>query len=399
MKKLIQPLLSAAGLLIVLAGCTNKYEGNKIHIGSFNQSIVESGELQAVESKDFVMPRFGDYWYQMKVIGLVEHGTKVKAGDSIIQLDPADVKKVIVDLETRLETEKGNLDKLLVSQNNSKSDEEINLKNAQASFDLKKLEMEYVRFESPQTKKIKELEFEQEKRALEKTKRSIVLNRIVRKNDLKIQQTQISQLQREIRAARDVLPRLTIRTPIPGIFQIAKARRTGTFLKVGDQVYEGSNLGSVPNLKKMKVETQVNEFDYSKLFIGQKVLVRLDALPSVDFKGEVTRLGKLCYKKDPKSNEKIFDVEVVVDEEDDRLKPGMTVSCEFICKELPKATFVPLNCVDTTSTGYCIYLKKGTGYLTVPVRTGPNNNTHIVIYGDFKKNQEVIPVDEIKTDD
>ena len=400
MKRKLKGLgLLAPGILSMLVSCSgNPFDSYKIQRGTFNQTVIESGELAAVETKAFILPRYGDYWYQMKIIGLLDHGTEVKAGDSIIQLDPSEVKKVIIELEGQLETEQANMDKLLVNQSNRRSELDTNLKNGLASFNLKKLEMEYTRFESSQIRKAKELEFKQEEIALDKIKRSIDFNKIIEKNDLIIQRIKINQMKKNIKSAYDVLPRLTIRTPIPGIFQIARNRRNRTMLKIGDQIYQGANMGNVPNLSKMKVETQINEFDYQKISVGQKVIVRLDALPDVSFNGEVTLIEKLCYRKDQKSKQKVFDVEVKILKEDERLKPGMTVSCEFFCKELRNVVYVPLNCIDTTKTGHCVYLKKGNGYIPVNVKIGPSNNTQIVIYGDFKKGQRLVPVEETQKD-
>ncbi len=80
----------------------------------------------------------------------------------------------------------------------------------------------------------------------------------------------------------------------------------------------------------MKVNTQVNETDFLKINTGQKVAVTLDAMPKVVFNGEVAYIGKLCRLKDQKSRQKVFDVEVRILKPDERLKPGMTVRCEFL---------------------------------------------------------------------
>lgn len=395
--KEIRLFLMAPVVLSMLVSCSNQpFNTYKIEKGTFSQTIVETGELAAIDTRSFTMPRFGEYWYEMKIIGMLDHGTVVKAGDSIIQLDPTDVKKVIIDLEGELETQEATLEKLIVNQSNRISELKTNLKNGEASFNLKKLEMEFSRFESDQIRKIKELEFEQEKIALSKINRSLDFNQIIAFNDLKIQKTRVNQLKRDLKSAYAVLPKLTIRTPISGIFQIAINRRTRNMVKIGEQVYQGNNMGNVPNLTRMKVTTSVNENDFFKISLGQKVVVRLDAIPDVSFKGEISTIGKLCHLKDDKSRQKVFDVEVKLLAFDERLKPGMTVSCEFYCKELKNVTFVPLNCVDTTETGNCIYLQKGNGYLPINVKTGQANNTHIVIIGNFQKGQKIIPVNEIK---
>jgi len=133
-----------------------------------------------------------------------------------------------------------------------------------------------------------------------------------------------------VKTAYEILPQLTIRTPITGIFQIAYNRRTREVVKVGDELYQSSPIASVPDLTWMKVLTTVNELDFTRLQEGQEVKVRLDAMPELVFVGKVSYVGKLCRKFDDKSKQKVFDVEVNLLKPDERLKPGMTVSCEFI---------------------------------------------------------------------
>ena len=318
-------------VLLLIAGCKEKSAGERKLIEKGNR-IVETGELAAIDSRAFVLQRYGRYWYQMKIIGLLKHGSKVNAGDSIIQLDPTEIKKYIIDREGELETQIAALEKMKVDQSNRRNDLESNLKSEAASFNLRKLEMESSRFESARIRKIKELEFEQAKIGFAKVQRQLNLNKIRENSDLKIQKIRISRLKDEIKSAYDILPQLTIRTPIDGIFQVGDNQRTGQMLKVGDEIYVGNNMGNVPALKWMKVNTTISENDFMKIAVGQKVTVRLDALPKVEFEGEIMYVGKLCRLKENKSKQKVFDVEVKILKSDERLKPGMTVSCEYLLK-------------------------------------------------------------------
>ncbi|MDL2255177.1 efflux RND transporter periplasmic adaptor subunit [Parabacteroides sp. OttesenSCG-928-G06] len=292
--------------------------------------IIETGELAAVNSKAFVLPRYGRYWYEMRIIGILEHGSIVQAGDSIIQVDPTEIKKFIIDRESNLETEVANLNKLMVDHENKINEQESKVKNETASFNLKKVELESSRFESDRLRRIKELEFEQAKIGLAKEKRKLELLQIVNANDLRIQEIKTQQIENEINDAYNILPTLTIYTPISGVFQIAHSYRTGTLVKVGDNIYPGNNIANVPELKWMKVNTFINETDFLKIHTGQKVTIRLDAMPNVSFDGEIAYIGKLCHLRDQKSKQKVFDVEVNIIKPDERLKPGMTVSCEFL---------------------------------------------------------------------
>lgn len=319
-------------LIIVLfvSSCRNnstEANGDKIAGG---KNIIETGELAAVNSKSFVLARYGRRFFEMKVIGILEHGAIVNEGDSIIQLDPTEVKKFIIDMESNMETQHAALEKMKVDQDNRRSEYDSRIKSELASFDLKKIEYESSKFETERFQKIRELQFEQAKITLAKEKRKLELSKIIDANDFKIQEIRVSQLENEIQGAYDVIPALTIKTPIAGVFQIAWNWRSNGLLKVGDNIYPGNNMANVPELKYMKVNTYINENDFLKIKEGQKVAVRLDAMPKVSFDGEISYIGKLCHLRDQKSRQKVFDVEVEILKPDERLKPGMTVSCEFL---------------------------------------------------------------------
>lgn len=389
------PIVYLLLLLTVFVSCSTSEERGPVVVqGPFQQTITETGELAAVNAKTFVMPRFGRYWYEMKIIGLLEHGTAVKAGDSLIQFDPSEIKKFIIDRETNLETQRANLEKTTVEIENRRSDIRSTLRSEQAAFDLKQLGMEQYRFESDKVKKVKKLEFEQAKIRLEKAQKSAHYSEIIAKNQLQIQQIRVKRIESQIADAYEILPTLTVHTPISGIFQIATKRRSREMLQLGDEVRMGNRLGDVPDLTWMKVNTVVDEADFLKVFEGQDVEVRLDALPDLTFQGEVTQVSRLCRPIDWGARQKVFDVEVTLKVSDERLKPGMTVSCEFICARLDQALSVPLNCVENVDGKSYVYLNKPGSNLKLQVKTGPSNNTHVVVEGNIEKGQRLVPISQ-----
>ncbi|MFA7357682.1 MAG: hypothetical protein WCZ67_00110, partial [Bacteroidales bacterium] len=231
-------LLFGLGLgLFLLSGCKEAVQDNNvIKRGEFKQTITETGELLTLDNRAIVMPRYGRYWYNMKIIGLVEHGAKVQAGDSLVQFDPTEVKKFIMDRQTQLENEQANLEKMLVQQKNNLNNLQSTLRSEEASFNLRKLTMEYTKFESERVQEIKRLQFRQAEINFEKVKRRIELTKVMSANDLKIQKIKVAQVENEIQMAQEVLPQLTLRAPISGIFQVARKRRSRDNLAVGDDV-------------------------------------------------------------------------------------------------------------------------------------------------------------------
>jgi len=293
-------------------------------------SIIETGTLEAINNELFILPRYSMYWYEMRIIGLAENGTIVHVGDSIIQVDASEVNKNIIDRETRLETQIANLEKLLVSQSTQISEAEARIRSETATFNLKRIELESSRFETERQRAIKQLEFKQAELNLAKEKRKLDLAKIIHENDIKIQQIRIQQIENDLKHFNEIIPLLTVRSTVAGVFQRGRNVRNGQPLSLGDMMYCGYSMGNVPELKWMKVNTFINENDFLKIEVGQKVTVRLDATPEIKFNGEVAFVGRLCRIKEPNSKQKGFDVEVKLLDSDERLKPGMTVSCEFL---------------------------------------------------------------------
>jgi len=330
--KIIIPLLLAAAVFLVSCGSGSGGDANGENV-SGGKTIIESGTLEAINIKTFILPRFSMYWYTMRIIGIVEHGKMVSEGDSIIQIDPSEVNKSILERETTLETQVADLEKMYVSQANQISDMESKIRNETASFNLKKIELESSRFETERQRSIKQLEFKQAEINLAKEKRKLELAKIVITNDLKIQKIKIQQIENDLTHFKRIISTLTIRTPVAGVFQRGINPSTGAMLNAGDMMYPGFSMGNVPELKWMRVNTFINENDFLKIRTGQKAIVRLDALPEVKFNGEISYIGKLCRQRENNSRQKVFDVEVKMLDIDERLKPGMTVSCEFLTNQ------------------------------------------------------------------
>jgi multidrug efflux pump subunit AcrA (membrane-fusion protein) len=298
--------------------------------------IVETGTLEAVRTKAFIMPRAQYNFGAMRVVGLIEHGAMVQAGDSLMQLDPSGLNRYILDREASLENELAAKEKLIVTNENRIRELESSIANEQASFDLKRIEVEATAFESERTRRVKELEFEQARINLAQNRRRLELAHVMNENDMKIQNIRLEQIESDLRNVDRIRSEYTIRTTVNGVFQVGMNYRSyPNLLKVGDEVYQGQPLGNVPELEHMKVTTFVNENDFLKVTTGQSVAIRLDATPDVVFDGRVSYIGRLCRPRDPgsASRQKGFDVEVEVMRPDERLKPGMTVSCEFLATD------------------------------------------------------------------
>jgi HlyD family secretion protein len=384
-------------LLIILSySCSiGKSDDYTIMSGSFRQSIIEPGELDAVNASYIMMPRIAyQYGYQFKIIGLADHGKIIHKGDSIIKLDPSSVYKYILDREDMLENELASAKKQQVQSENNIQELSAQFKSEKASYDLKTLELERVKFDTEVKRRIKELEFQQATITLNKVKRNLALKPKLDNFDRKIQNIKVIQRRAELISAKETLKQFLITSPLDGTFQVATNRNYSNpqNWKIGDSPYTGYIIASIPDITRMKAKTYINEAEFKKVKPGMKVIVRLDALLSVPFNGTIKDISKICFTR---GSEKVFNVTVEIVESDLRLKPGMTVNCEYLLYESEKELFVPNNCLFNEDGRSYIFLKKGSSSQKIEVRAGVANSNFTTIKGEFKSGQKLVPFDEV----
>jgi HlyD family secretion protein len=373
----------------------NRQSGYTVIKGPFRQSVIETGELQAVNSSIMTMPRINSvYGYNLKIIGLAEHGKNVKKGDQVIIVDPSSVEKYIIEKRESLENEIASANKLKAQINNNMQDLRAQFRNEQASFDIKKLELQKSAYESEGIRKVIELEFRQAEIKLNKIKRNLELKPILDSLDYRIQRIKVSQKENELKAARETLNQLIVCSPLDGIFVIEKSYRTGQTIKVGDEMYIGYTIARIPDIRTMMVNGIIQENDISRIKPGMNVIIRLDALPSIPFHGKLNRESLVCIEQDKK---KVFLTEVLITESDPRLKPGMTVSCEYITYEGDNEIYVPNNCIIEENKHCYVFARKRGKIRKTEVKTGPSNNMYTIISGDLDPGQDLVLPENIIT--
>jgi HlyD family secretion protein len=388
-------------LFSLACSCGNRNDsGYSVLKGPFRQSVLETGELQAVNASFLSMPRISyQFGYEFKIIGLADHGKNVHKGDTVIKVDPSSIQKYLIEKQESLQNEQASANKLQVQITNNKQDIKAQLINEEAAFNLKKLGLDRSFYESGSKKRIIELEFRQAEIKFNKIKRKVELTPKIDSLDFRIQQIKVLQKESEVREAREALNKLTIQCPLDGIFEVQENWRTGQTIKVGDAVYLENMVASIPDIRTMKVKGVIGENDISKIRTGMDVIVRLDALPSLPFHGKIIYISKVCTRRDNliRDTKMVFRTEVAITESDLRLKPGMTVSCEYISFEGEDQLYVNNNCILEENKHFYLFVKKRGSFRKTEVKTGPSNNTYTIVSGDVRQGQSLELPENITT--
>jgi hypothetical protein len=159
--------------------------------------------------------------------------------------------------------------------------------------------------------------------------------------------------------------------------------RRDRVIEQGAEVRENQLLMNLPDVSTMAVEAQVHESRVDQVREGLAAFVSIDALPNLNLKGKVTKVGLLPDSVNRWMNPdlKVYQTEVTIDDSPDvkLLKPGMSAKVEIIVTVLRNVLYVPVQSVTSVERDQVCYVSVGGKFQPRAVRTGRYNESFVEI--------------------
>lgn len=116
----------------------------------------------------------------------------------------------------------------------------------------------------------------------------------------------------------------------------------GTIMGEGD-TSGGKQCMQIADLSKMKVTVQVGEKDIAKIAVGQSANVTYPAFPDIVSQGTVTAIASVANSDAANGGggSVTFNVDILIEAPDARLKPGMTAEVSVVTEQLDDVVMVP----------------------------------------------------------
>lgn len=375
-------LVLAAGVILLLLIFWNAGSPSadiatyEVARGEFIVSIKSTGELKALNSQVVSVPR--SVRSNLQIVRMAPEGSVVRAGDFLVQFDPTQAQQKLDEKNNALENAIAELESQKASIASNMAQLESALQTQRYSYEQAKLRYEQMKFEAEVRRREQEINLRKAEIALKQAEEKIEAQKQIDAANLEKARLQVEQARLQVQEAKRDLESLTLTAPIDGlvVYKEIWGPSGRAKVKVGDSPWRGQPLIEIPDLSVMQVKTSVNEVDVSRVAIGQQVRIKLDALPEPEFYGTVTQVATLATRK-RNSSVKEFEVMVLIDGSDPRLKPGMTASVEIITDRLQDVVFVPLESVFQKDEQTIVYMAGSKK--PVPVQVGPKNADFVVI--------------------
>lgn len=118
---------------------------------------------------------------------------------------------------------------------------------------------------------------------------------------------------------------------------------TGGMIMGESDTSGGKQCMQIADLSKMKVTVQVGEKDIAKIAVGQSANVTYPAFPDIVSQGTVTAIASVANSDSGSGSggSVTFNVDILIEAPDSRLKPGMTAEVSVVTEKLDDVVMVP----------------------------------------------------------
>jgi len=334
-----------------------RYETKALHRCTITELVEASGTINPVNTVSVGSTVSG----LIKEI-YVDFNSEVKKGQLLAQIDPANFEAQVQQNQAQIANAQANLAKL----------------QAITDYDKKM----YERYKNLYAKNfVAKSELDQ----MESTYKSDLAQ-------INAAHAQISQFQATLKTAMTNLGYTKIIAPVDGTV-ISRKIDLGQPVAASFQAPELFTIAQ--DLTKMQIEVNVSEADIGKVNEGQDVTYTLDGYADSVFEGKVTQVRLASTNT---SNVVTYSVIVNVENNDLKLKPGMTANVSIITNKREQVLCAPNTALkftpNTDGTKYKtqgIWLLEGNKPVRYDIKTGASNDMFTELTSDnIKENSNII---------
>jgi len=383
-------LMLIPGLALILNACTEQPQTPFIEVsaGTFQIEIEASGELDAIDSTFISVPptALGAQtlsWIQPE-FSQVKSGQVVARFDgSQFEIDLADANFELQKLDFSFSDKQRELNISLQNLSNQTLvvDEELDMAERFAiENELLYSRLEIIDSLSDKDYLNSQLDFLQQQGIHYQSKSAA---------EVAVLDTQKSNQNAIYQRNEQGLKYQEIVAPHDGIF-VYKKNWFGQKTQVGQTIFPGFKIASLPDLSKMKAKVYVPEVEALGLKTGLRAELLLDAYPDRLLQGEVTNVSLSAQPKDRDSPVKYFMVDIVLNKADPSwLVPGQRLKANIKVASVDDAISVPNQAIFQDNGESWVYVEKDGTYQKRSIQIGLRSITRSQIEAGLNHHEKI----------
>jgi HlyD family secretion protein len=370
----------------------------RVRRGDFVIAVRTRGEIKSMHSVVLNAPNLPN----PRITHLARAGSAVNKGDLVVEFDSVQLEQYVIQRTTVVRQADTDIDQMKATH---KMDDQADAMNLMASG----YDVERAKLDASKAEVLSEIEGEKNRIQVGVTEGAESQVKAVVNAHQASHASDLSRLnQRKDKAIRDLdqaeryLAQTQLRAPIAGYVDILpNFRGNGSFgqspppFKEGDNVWTGAPIIEIPDLSEMYVDIKLEEVDRGKLKLGQRVRVRVDAIPDREFTAKldwISPIAALVFTGNSGNSsaaQKTFPARATLTNLDPRLRPGMSATAEVIIEQDQGALLIPVRSSFTRNGKPAVYVEVGQQFAVREIEVGKRNDEDEVVTGGLKEGEMV----------
>ncbi len=366
----------------------------KVRRGEFTIVVKARGEVRSVNSTIITAPQVPD----PRIVKLAESGKPIRKGEVVVEFDAAQQEQNLLERNTSVRTIDSQIVQTKASHRIVTEMDGMNKMTATYNLERSKLEASKAEVVSEIEGAKSRIDVGISQGEVGQVDQTITTHKATQNADLERLGQNKDKALRDVNRAKGYLSNMVLRAPSDGIVNLLPNFRTqGSWgsspppFKEGDRAWTGAAIAEIPDLSLLRIDLKLEEVDRGKLQLGQKVKVRVDAIPDREFDATLDWISPIASVqwRGMGMTEKTFPARATIQGTDKRLRPGMSASTEILIESEPGQLLIPTRASFTVNGKPSVYVQKGGGFVVRPIEVGKRNDSETIVLKGLSEGEVV----------
>ncbi len=384
MKKLRIPVSAAAILVVAVAGwrwwpgrppapTRDSAATVTVHRSAFTRTVRASGTTEAVRAAAAIAPRLaGQSSPTMVITRLVKGGSRVKAGEVLVEFDPQEQVRAAFDRHTEFQDLEQQMKQLQAEQAAQFAADDTAVKTAENDVGRAQIEVRKNRVLPNIEAEKNTLALEEAEARLAQIRQARALRQRTAVADTRILEIRRDRAERALKNAEQNANRMIVAAPFEGLAVLQAVFKGSQMTEVqeGDEVRPGTPIVSVVDPSRMQVRARISQVDGALVSVGQPARVSLDAYPGLVFDGKVTQVAPLAIVSSVTPTVRGFVAVIAIQGADPSLMPDLSAAVDIVVERQENCLVVPREAVSIEADGAWVRLSRNGSFARQKVAVG-----------------------------
>jgi biotin carboxyl carrier protein len=322
---------------------------------------------------------------------LASSGSLVKEGDLLAEIDAADMKDHVDDLEAQVDQFELDIRKRKSVQVAQMEAMLQRIRVARAELLKAKEDLKALDVRSAISQEVLRLAEEEAQATYNQVREELPLMEERQRAETAMTMIDYDRQVRHRNRHRHDLAQFRISSPLNGMVVLQTTNRNGELnqIQVGDKVAPGQPFIRVVDPNSMQLEATMSQTEAELVRLGQSATLRFDAFPDIVLPGEVQGVGAMAIGgRRVNYYVRRIPVRVGIRKRDARVIPDLSASAD-IRTAAAEGLIVPREAITAASGKPVVYVRQEGGFTAREVAIGGESPTQVAVTGGLQEGEEI----------